>query len=136
MKCWKNIERLVVIPSIEGEPIEGKPFGEAPAKALEEELGSQTSLALSTVNLDNYCGYAEMGEGEEIIGIAAHLDVVPEGDGWTYEPFALTRDGDYVYGRGTTDDKGPVVEGLYAMKMLRDSGVKLNEKSAPDYGMQ
>ena len=34
----EKLERLVVIPSIEGEPIEGKPFGEAPAKALEEGL--------------------------------------------------------------------------------------------------
>ena len=124
----EKLERLVVIPSIEGEPIEGKPFGEAPAKALEEGLRIADELGFKTVNLDNYCGYAEMGEGEEIIGIAAHLDVVPEGDGWTYEPFALTRDGDYVYGRGTTDDKGPVVEGLYAMKLLRDSGVKLNKR--------
>lgn len=124
----EKLERLVVIPSIEGEPIEGKPFGEAPAKALEEGLKIAEELGFKTVNLDNYCGYAEMGEGEEIIGIAAHLDVVPEGDGWTHEPFALTRDGDYVYGRGTTDDKGPIVEGLYAMKMLRDSGVKLNKR--------
>ena len=124
----EKLERLVVIPSIEGEPLEGKPFGEAPAKALEEGLKIAEELGFKTVNLDNYCGYAEMGEGEEIIGIAAHLDVVPEGDGWTHEPFALTRDGDYVYGRGTTDDKGPIVEGLYAMKMLRDSGVKLNKR--------
>ena len=115
----EKLERLVVIPSVEGEPLEGKPFGEAPAKALEEGLKIAEELGFKTVNLDNYCGYAEMGEGEEIIGIASHLDVVPEGDGWTHEPFALTRDGDYVYGRGTTDDKGPVVEGLYAMKMLR-----------------
>ena len=42
--------------------------------------------------------------------------------------FTLTRDGDHVYGRGTTDDKGPVLEALYAMKLLRDSGVKLNKR--------
>ena len=40
----------------------------------------------------------------------------------------MTREGDYVYGRGTTDDKGPVMEALYAMKLLRDSGVKLNKR--------
>ena len=27
-------------------------------------------LGFKTVNLDNYCGYAEMGEGEEIVGIS------------------------------------------------------------------
>ena len=69
-----------------------------------------------------------MGEGKEIIGIAGHLDIVPVGGDWTHDPFVLTREGDYVYGRGTTDDKGPVLEALYAMKLLRDSGVKLNKR--------
>ena len=39
------------------------------------------------MNLDNYCGYAEMGEGEEIVGIAGHLDIVPVGGDWTHDPF-------------------------------------------------
>ena len=69
-----------------------------------------------------------MGEGEEIVGIAGHLDIVPVGGDWTYDPFKLTREGDHVYGRGTTDDKGPVLEALYAMKLLCDSGVKLNKR--------
>ena len=69
-----------------------------------------------------------MGEGDEIVGIAGHLDIVPAGGDWTHDPFTLTRDGDYVYGRGTTDDKGPILEALYAMKLLRDSGVKLNKR--------
>ena len=41
-----------------------------------------------------------MGEGEEIVGIAGHLDIVPVGGDWTYDPFKLTREGDHVYGRG------------------------------------
>lgn len=69
-----------------------------------------------------------MGEGDEIVGIAGHLDIVPVGGDWTYDPFKLTREGDHVYGRGTTDDKGPVLEALYAMKLLRDHGVKLNKR--------
>ena len=124
----ENMGRLVAIDSQLGTPEEGKPFGEGPAKALEEGLKIAEELGFKTVNLDNYCGYAEMGEGEEIIGIAGHLDIVPVGGDWTYDPFKLTRDGDYVYGRGTTDDKGPVIEALYAMKLLRDSGVKLNKR--------
>lgn len=51
-----------------------------------------------------------MGEGDEIVGIAGHLDIVPVGGDWSYDPFKLTREGDYVYGRGTTDDKGPVLK--------------------------
>ena len=123
-----NIGRLVAIDSQLGMPGEGKPFGEGPAEALKEGLKIAEELGFKTVNLDNYCGYAEMGEGEEIVGIAGHLDIVPVGGDWTYDPFKLTREGDYIYGRGTTDDKGPVIEALYAMKLLRDSGVKLNKR--------
>ena len=123
-----NLGRLVAIDSQLGTPKEGMPFGEGPARALDEGLKIAGELGFKTVNLDNYCGYAEMGEGKDIIGIAGHLDIVPVGGDWTYDPFKLTREGDYVYGRGTTDDKGPVLEALYAMKLLRDSGVKLNKR--------
>ena len=123
-----NIGRLVAIDSHLGTPEKDMPFGKGPAQVLHEALKIADELGFKTVNLDNYCGYAEMGEGEDIIGIAGHLDIVPAGGGWTHEPFTLTREGDYVYGRGTTDDKGPVIEALYAMKLLRDSGVKLNKR--------
>ena len=117
-----NLGRLVAIDSQLGTPAEGMPFGEGPAKVLEEALKIADELGFKTVNLDNYCGYAEMGEGEEIVGIAGHLDIVPVGGDWTYDPFKLTREGDHVYGRGTTDDKGPVIEALYAKAILGIDG--------------
>lgn len=124
----KNLGKLVAIDSQLGTATAGKPFGDGPAKALETGLGIAKKLGFKTVNLDNYCGYAEMGEDKEIIGIAAHLDIVPAGGDWSRDPFKLTREGNCVYGRGTTDDKGPVIEALYAMKFLRDSGAKLNKR--------
>ena len=124
----ENLGKLVEIDSQLGTPSEGKPFGNGPSKALEVGLKIAEELGFKTVNLDNYCGYAEMGEGKEIVGIAGHLDIVPVGGDWSYDPFKLTRDGDCVYGRGTTDDKGPVIEALYAMKLLRESGVELNKR--------
>ena len=125
-----NLGRLVAIDSQLGTPSEGKPFGEGPAKALEEGLKIAEELGFKTVNLDNYCGYAEMGEGDEIVGIAGHLDIVPVGGDWTYDPFRLTREDDHVYGRGTTDDKGPILEALYAMKLLRDHALVLEAQKA------
>ncbi|MDO6584335.1 acetylornithine deacetylase [Salipiger sp. 1_MG-2023] len=45
------------------------------------------------------------GSGGTIL--SAHVDVVPtEGQPWTRDPFALSREGDRFYGRGTTDMKG------------------------------
>ena len=62
--------------------------------------------------------------GAEIMGIVGHLDTVPIGTGWTKEPLGEEADG-YLYGRGTTDDKGPVVAALYAMKAIRDAGIPM-----------
>ena len=122
------LEKLVRYNSVEGAGLPGMPFGEEPAKCLEEALSIAEELGFRVKNLDNYCGYAEIGEGDEIIGVAGHLDIVPAGEGWHYEPFRLTRVGDAVYGRGTTDDKGPMVEALYAALLLKENGVPLKKR--------
>lgn len=69
-----------------------------------------------------------MGEGKETLGILAHVDVVPEGDNWTYPPYSGTIADGKIYGRGTLDDKGPAIISLFAMKAIADSGIKLNKK--------
>ena len=122
------LARLVQYNSVQGEALPGKPFGEGPAAALAEGLKIAEEMGFKTVNLDNYCGYAEMGEGKEIIGIAAHLDIVPAGDGWDTDPFTMTRKGDKVYGRGVSDDKGAVIASLYAMQAVKESGIPMNKR--------
>lgn len=123
-----NLGRLVQYNSVLSDPKPGMPFGEENAKVLAEALAIAEEMGFRTVNLDNYCGYAEVGEGDQIIGIAGHLDIVPVGDGWSYDPLKVTQVGDRVYGRGVTDDKGPVLLALTAVKLLQESGVKLNKR--------
>ena len=104
------------------------PFGDINAQVLEETLKIFEREGLITKNVDYYAGYGEIGEGDKLIGILAHLDIVPCGKGWTSDPLTLTiRDGK-IFGRGVTDDKGPVICALYAMKYLKESGVKLNKR--------
>ena len=67
----------------------------------------------------------DYGTGEEQLGILAHLDVVPEGEGWTYPPYAAEIHDGRLYGRGTMDDKGPAFAALYAMKAIKECGVPL-----------
>ena len=129
-----NLARLVQYNSVQSEALPGKPFGEMPAAVLAEALQIAEELGFKTTNLDNYCGYAEMGEGKDIIGIAGHLDIVPAGDGWSTDPFKMTQIGDRVYGRGTTDDKGPVIASLYAMKLIKDSGRPMNKRVRMIFG--
>jgi len=39
-----------------------------------------------------------------------HYDVIPAPcEGWTYDPFTLTGRNGYLYGRGATDNKGPII---------------------------
>ncbi len=125
-----QLSELVRINSVQGEPLPDAPFGEGPRDALRSALAIMEREGFRTVNLDNYAGYAEMGEGKELIGIIGHLDIVPasKADGWDTDPFdPVLRDG-VMYGRGVSDDKGAVIAALTAMKVVRDMGVPLTKR--------
>lgn len=112
---------LIKIPSVNAESDNpSMPFGEECNNALEYVLELATNLGFKTKNINGYCGYVEFGEGEELMGIIGHLDVVPEGENWTYPPFSATISNEKIYGRGAIDDKGPVIASLYAMKAVMD----------------
>lgn len=59
--------------------------------------------------------------------VYGHLDVQPAAkeDGWDYEPFVLTREGDKLYGRGSTDDKGPVLGWLHIIQAYKECNLDL-----------
>lgn len=118
----RSTQELIKIPSVyntSNNP--SMPFGENANKALEYVLDLGKKLGFKTKNLDGYCGYIEFGEGKEMLGIIGHLDVVPEGEGWTYPPFSATISDGKIFGRGAIDDKGPVIASLYAMKAVMDN---------------
>ena len=106
-----------------------KPFGEECKKALEHILELGKKLGFKTKNIDGYCGYIEFGEGKELLGIIGHLDVVPatKEEGWTKDPYQAEIINNKLYGRGTSDDKGPVISCLYAMK-IANSLKQLNKR--------
>ena len=115
-------QELIRIPSVYNKSSNpDMPFGENVNKALEYVLNLGKQLGFRTKNLDGYCGYIEFGEGKELFGIIGHLDVVPEGEGWTFPPFSATISDSKIFGRGAIDDKGPVISSLYAMKAIMDN---------------
>lgn len=118
----QSLQELIQIKSVREPAIGNMPFGEGIQKSLEYilELGAQ--MGFKTKNVDNYAGYIEFGEGKEMVGILCHLDVVPEGDNWTFDPFGGEISNGNLYGRGTLDNKGPAIASLFAMKALKDSG--------------
>ena len=113
---------LINIPSVSEETNNpNMPFGKYANEALEYALNLGNKLGFKTKNIDGYCGYIEFGEGDKLLGIIGHLDVVPSGDGWNTPPFEATIKDNKIYGRGAIDDKGPVVASLYAMKAIKDN---------------
>ena len=79
--------------------------------------------------------------------VMGHTDVVTvDPKKWKFPPFAATRDGGYVYGRGAVDDKDNLVAALMLMLTLKRTGVALDrdviflaesgEEGAPEFGAQ
>ena len=104
------------------------PWGSEVNRALQYMLSLCESFGFRTKNCDDKIGWAEIGSQQEIFGILVHLDVVPAGEGWDYEPYSATLAGERIYGRGVTDDKGPAVACVYAMRDLLQSGIPLTRR--------
>lgn len=136
---FKDLDGLIRIPSVAIDGDEKYPFGKECDNALDYMLSLCDSFGFRTKKCGNLIGYAEIGEGEEIVGILAHLDVVPEGNGWDYPAFKLSRaviDGkDSIIGRGVSDDKGPALICVYAMKKLLDEGIHLRRRIRIIFGI-
>lgn len=125
-----TLREWVRIPSLKADAVPGAPFGPELARMLDTALASCRALGFETRNVDGYVGEAWMGEGsdEDALAILAHVDVVPVGDGWTREPFGGAVEGSTMYGRGTSDDKGPLAAALYAMYAVKEAGIPLKRK--------
>lgn len=125
-----ELQRLIQIPSVMDEKAgsDEMPFGPKPLEALLHMLNEGEQEGFITKNVDNMAGHIEMGEGEDILGILCHVDVVPEGKNWTYPPFEGVVADDRVYGRGAIDDKGPTIAAWMAMKLVKEAGIKLSKK--------
>lgn len=131
-----DLKSLISIPSVLDESDDQHPFGENINKALEKMLEISERLGFKTF-YNKYYGYAEIGSGEEMIGVLGHVDVVPAGDldQWETNPFeGVIKDGK-LYGRGTQDDKGPTLAAMYGVKALMDEGFEFNKRIRFIFGL-
>jgi len=122
----RDLKRLVDINSIKAAPAENAPYGpgvraaEDMAFVIAKELGFE-----KTYDCEGYMGYAHTGSEDKFLGVIGHLDVVPVGDDWDSDPFCMFEKDGYVMGRGTGDDKGPLLAAMYACKYLFDNKIPL-----------
>lgn len=123
----RDIQKIIRFDSSAAPAEAGAPFGKGAKAALDFFLSRAKEWGMETRDYDGYGGEVTLGEGEEF-GVLVHLDVVPAGEGWTHPPFGGIVENGRLYGRGATDDKGPAVVLLYALKKLKDEGVPLRRK--------
>lgn len=124
----RTLQELIAIKSVVEENGGEKPFGEGVHQAFCYVLNKAEKDGFITKNVDNYGGHVELrGCGDAVMGIVGHLDVVPEGSGWDVPPYSGEIRSGKIYGRGTMDNKGPVVASLYAMKAIRECGIPLKD---------
>ena len=116
------LQKLVSFQSIAKEEGPEYPYGKEVHGAKEYVLELAKSFGMRVEDVPGKYAYIEIGEGPRLIGILSHLDVVPAGEGWTQDPFGGEIVDGKIYGRGTTDDKGPTIAVLYAMKALKEKG--------------
>lgn len=127
-----DLQKLIAIPSVNtSDGLTNPPFGQEIADCLTEALVICEELGMTTYHDPaGFYGYADYGQGEELVGILCHLDVVPEGNLalWETDPFeGVVKDG-VIYGRGSQDDKGPTIAALYAFKAVVDAGLTFNKR--------
>jgi succinyl-diaminopimelate desuccinylase len=126
----QDTQALLRIPSVldEENATEEAPLGQGVYEALQFLLQRGQEEGFTVKNVDGLAGHLEIGQGEELIGVLCHVDVVPPGDGWSSDPFAAEiRDGK-IYARGAIDDKGPTMAAFYAMKILKELGLPLQKR--------
>lgn len=124
----EDLKLLVRINSQKGEAKEGKPFGEGPAEAVAAAEALMKKYGLLTTNYENYVVTGDLSEGEKMLDILAHLDVVPVTEDWTVtQPFEPKVVDGRIYGRGTADDKGPAIAALYAIRAIKELGVPMKK---------
>ncbi len=124
----ETVCRLVRVPSLKSAPTAEAPYGEECLRGLK--------TALSLFEKEGFCarlapsgryGVVAYGEGalSDAVGIFAHTDVVPVGEGWKYtaDPFSpVVREGGII-GRGAEDNKAGVNMALWTLCYLRDHGI-------------
>ncbi|MGM9536976.1 MAG: dipeptidase PepV [Candidatus Onthomonas sp.] len=130
-----DLQRCVQIPSVYADDQSGLPYGKAVGECLDYVLTRAGELGFATYNMDGQLGWCEYGQGEEMVAVLCHLDVVPEGDGWTVPPYEGRVIDGRIYGRGTMDDKGPAMAALYGLLALREAEAPINRRVRLIFGL-
>ncbi|MFV0395024.1 MAG: dipeptidase PepV [Coprobacillaceae bacterium] len=133
----EDIKTLCAVPSVQDDTTveKNQPFGKPCRDALDVMLAIGKRDGFIVEDVDGYAGHIDIGESDKCFGILGHVDVVPVNDiGWDSDPFNVTILNNKLYGRGVADDKGPLLAGYYAAKIIHDSGLPTKMKTRVIFG--
>lgn len=122
--------KLVNINSEQGEPQPKAPFGLGPKKVLDTVIEMGKSDGFYTTDYDVGVISVAYKNGQPDLGIWAHGDVVPAGDGWSFEPYNATVYKGCIVGRGATDNKGQLSAIYNLLKIFKKLGIDLKYNPA------
>ena len=124
----EDVMKLCRINSVKTDETDERPYGEGPYKALMAAKEICSGYGFRTKEYANRVISADMNKGEKCLDILAHMDVVAAGDGWTVtEPFEPKVIDGAIFGRGSSDDKGPAMAALYAMRAVKELGIEASK---------
>lgn len=116
MSAEEILAQLVAFPSVVGTP--NNAIVDWIADNCRSHGAAVSVLAGPEGDRSNLFATIGPGQGRGYI-LSGHMDVVPaREDGWTSDPFALRRDGDKLFGRGSSDMKGFLACALAALPRL------------------
>lgn len=124
---YTDLAKLIEVDSAKADALPGAPYGKNCADVLAVAQRILGESGFESTNHDNYVITADLNDEDTDLGILAHLDIVPVGDGWSVPPLKLTEDEHNIYGRGTADDKGPALAAFYAMRAIKELGLVLSK---------
>jgi nonspecific dipeptidase len=128
-----RLAEAVAIPSISAELPEKLPeisrMIDWTARHI-ERLGGKATIVPNPVGTDLppiLLGDFPVDPVKKTVCVYGHLDVQPAAreDGWDSDPFVLTERDEKLFGRGSTDDKGPALSWLWVIEAHRELGIEL-----------
>lgn len=128
----EDLKTMLRVKSVcdESKKTDNAPLGPGPKAGLDTFLGIAKRDGFETKNIDGMAGQISFGNGNETLGILAHVDVMPAGKGWNTDPFEpVVKDG-RIYARGASDDKGPSMACYYGLKIIKELKLPVSKKVA------
>ena len=127
-ELFDDLNRLLSIESVDGAR-----DGDC-AAALDFILKRAEDFGLTAERVTAKSAHVDLGKGGRLCGVLSHLDVVPAGNNWTVNPYALTERDGRLYGRGVADDKGAALVNLFCLRALKEMGIEGRNTLRAIYG--